>query len=88
LAFENELERLSPKNDTQRSLQARAIQAFTEGRTDPTAVVRADRRLDSGSVPGHPGFLAQRDFRELHLVRADQSDRDWFSAFLFARSFP
>ena len=31
LAFENELERLSPKNDTQRSLQARAIQAFTEG---------------------------------------------------------
>jgi hypothetical protein len=31
LAFENELERLSPKNDTQHSLQARAIQAFTEG---------------------------------------------------------
>src|SRR6202162_2214532 len=30
LAFENELERLSPKNDTQHSLQARAIQAFTE----------------------------------------------------------
>jgi hypothetical protein len=31
LAFENELERLSPKNDTQRSLQSRAIQVFTEG---------------------------------------------------------
>jgi hypothetical protein len=31
LAFENELERLSPANDTQRSLQSRAIQAFTEG---------------------------------------------------------
>jgi hypothetical protein len=31
LAFENELERLSPKNDTQRSLHSRAIQAFTEG---------------------------------------------------------
>ena len=31
MAFENELERLSPKNDTQRSLQSRAIQAFTEG---------------------------------------------------------
>src|SRR5450631_566206 len=30
-AFENELERLSPNNDTQRSLQSRAIQAFTEG---------------------------------------------------------
>jgi len=30
-AFENELERLSPANDTQRSLQSRAIQAFTEG---------------------------------------------------------
>jgi hypothetical protein len=30
-AFENELERLSPKNDAQRSLQSRAIQAFTEG---------------------------------------------------------
>jgi hypothetical protein len=30
LAFENELERLSPTNDTQRSLQSRAIQAFTE----------------------------------------------------------
>jgi hypothetical protein len=31
LAFENELERLSPKNDAQRSLQSRVIQAFTEG---------------------------------------------------------
>jgi Protein of unknown function (DUF4239) len=31
LAFENELQRLSPNNDTQRSLQSRAIQAFTEG---------------------------------------------------------
>jgi hypothetical protein len=30
-AFENELQRLSPNNDTQRSLQSRAIQAFTEG---------------------------------------------------------
>jgi hypothetical protein len=29
--FENELERLSPNNDVQRSLQSRAIQAFTEG---------------------------------------------------------
>jgi hypothetical protein len=31
LAFENQLERLSPANDAQRSLQSRAIQAFTEG---------------------------------------------------------
>jgi len=31
LAFEKELERLSPDNDAQRSLQSRAIQAFTEG---------------------------------------------------------
>jgi hypothetical protein len=31
LAFENELERLSPRNDVQRSLQSRAIQAFTNG---------------------------------------------------------
>jgi hypothetical protein len=31
LAFETELERLSPNNDTQRSLQSRAIQAFAEG---------------------------------------------------------
>jgi hypothetical protein len=30
-AFEKELERLSPNNDVQRSLQSRAIQAFTEG---------------------------------------------------------
>jgi hypothetical protein len=30
-AFESELERLSPNNDVQRSLQSRAIQAFTEG---------------------------------------------------------
>ena len=30
-AFENELERLSPRNDVQRSLQSRAIQAFTDG---------------------------------------------------------
>ena len=31
LTFENELERLTPKNDAQRSLQSRAIAAFTEG---------------------------------------------------------
>jgi hypothetical protein len=31
LAFENDLERLSPNNDAQRSLQSRAIQTFTEG---------------------------------------------------------
>jgi hypothetical protein len=30
-AFEDELERLSPTNDTQRSLQSRGIQAFTDG---------------------------------------------------------
>jgi hypothetical protein len=30
LAFENELERLTPSNDTQRALQSRAVQAFTE----------------------------------------------------------
>ena len=30
-AFEKELERLSPNNDAQRSLQSRAIQTFTEG---------------------------------------------------------
>ena len=47
LAFENELESLSPTNDTQRSLQSRAIAAFTEG---------AQTRLllftqGSGSIP-------------------------------------
>ena len=31
LAFENVLERLSPKDDAQRSLQSRAIRTFTEG---------------------------------------------------------
>jgi hypothetical protein len=31
LAFENELQRLSSKDDAQRSLQSRAIQTFTEG---------------------------------------------------------
>ncbi len=31
LAFESELERLSPTNDAQRSLQSRAIQTFVEG---------------------------------------------------------
>jgi hypothetical protein len=31
LAFENELQHLSPNNDAQRSLQSRAIAAFTEG---------------------------------------------------------
>jgi hypothetical protein len=30
LAFDNELERMSPSNDVQRSLQSRAIQVFTE----------------------------------------------------------
>jgi hypothetical protein len=46
-AFESELEGLSPANDVQRSLQSRAIAAFTEG---------AQTRLllftqDSGSIP-------------------------------------
>src|SRR5580658_5674485 len=46
-AFENELESLSPSNDTQRSLQSRAIAVFTEG---------AQTRLllftqGSGSIP-------------------------------------
>src|ERR1700733_2475815 len=46
-AFENELESLSPANDVQRSLQSRAIAAFTEG---------AQTRLllftqGSGSIP-------------------------------------
>ncbi len=31
LAFQNELDRLSPANDVQRSLQSRAIAAFTDG---------------------------------------------------------
>ena len=31
LTFENELERLTPKDDAQRSLQSRAVAAFTEG---------------------------------------------------------
>jgi hypothetical protein len=31
LTFENELERLTPNNDAQRSLQSRAVAAFTEG---------------------------------------------------------
>jgi hypothetical protein len=31
LAFDNELEHLSPNNDSQRSLQSRAVAAFTEG---------------------------------------------------------
>jgi hypothetical protein len=31
LAFENDLERLTPNNDAQRSLQSRSVQAFTEG---------------------------------------------------------
>jgi hypothetical protein len=31
LSFENELQRLSPKDEVQRSLQSRAIAAFTEG---------------------------------------------------------
>jgi hypothetical protein len=31
LSFENELERLTPKNDAQRSLQSRAVAAYTEG---------------------------------------------------------
>ena len=31
LAFQNALERLSPTDDVQRSLQSRAVQAFTEG---------------------------------------------------------
>ena len=44
-------------------------------RADPIAVVCPDRRLNSDSLFGHSGFLAQRDFRELHLVCANQSGR-------------
>jgi hypothetical protein len=47
LAFENELQRLSPTNDVQRSLQSRAIQAFTEG-----AQIRLQLFTQaSGSIP-------------------------------------
>jgi Protein of unknown function (DUF4239) len=47
LAFENELEHLSPVNDTQRSLKSRAIQAFTEG-----AQIRLQLFAQSaGSIP-------------------------------------
>jgi hypothetical protein len=47
LAFENQLERLSPNNDAQRSLQSRAIQAFTEG-----AQIRLQLFTQSGgSIP-------------------------------------
>jgi hypothetical protein len=46
-AFENELEHLSPANDTQRSLQSRAIQTFTE-----TAQTRLQLFTQtSGSIP-------------------------------------
>jgi hypothetical protein len=53
LAFENVLERLSPKDDAQRSLQSRAIQAFTEG-----AQIRLLLRLNSDSIFEHSGLLA------------------------------
>jgi hypothetical protein len=47
LALESELERLSPTNDAQRSLRARAIQTFTEG-----AQVRLQLFTQSGgSIP-------------------------------------
>jgi hypothetical protein len=76
--FENELERLSPKDDIQRSLHSRAIQTFTEG-ADPAAVVCTGRRLNSDPIFDNSGFLAQRDFRELHLVCANQSGRHGLS---------
>jgi hypothetical protein len=47
LAFENQLERLSPANEAQRSLQSRAIQVFTEG-----AQIRLQLFTQSGgSIP-------------------------------------
>ena len=47
LAFETELEHLAPANDTQRSLQSRAVQAFTEG-----AQIRLQLFAQSGgSIP-------------------------------------
>jgi len=57
-----------------RSLQSRAIQAFTEGAQTPAAVVCTG----GGSIRFHFSkfwFLALRDFRELHLVCANQSGR-------------
>ena len=84
-AFENELERLSPTNDVQRSLQLRAIAAFTEGAQ--TRLLYASWRFYPDTVSNHSGFLAGRDFRQLHSVRANQSGRDGLIACLRAVVF-
>jgi hypothetical protein len=75
LAFEYELQHLSPTNDTQRSLQARAVQAFTEG-AQIRLHVRTGGRFCSGPIFGHSRLLAQCNFRELHAICTNQSDRD------------
>ena len=74
-AFYDELERLSPNNDTQRSLQSRAIAAFTEG-----AQMRLQLFTQAGkSIPtpfsGNYGILVERDLCERHPVCAGEHGR-------------
>ena len=74
-AFEKELENLAPDNDAQRALQSRAIQAFTQG-AQTRLLLCPGRRFDPGAVFDHSGFLARRDFRQLHPFCKSQSGRD------------
>ena len=76
LAFQNELDRLSPANDVQRSLQSRAIAAFTDGAQTRLLLFTQGRRFNPGTVSDRSGFLAERDLRQLHSVRAYQSGCD------------
>jgi len=54
---------------------------------DPAAVVYAGRRLNPDTIFDHSGFLAERDFRKLHLVRCQTKLVVMASLFLCALSF-
>ena len=74
-AFYNELERLSPNNDTQRSLQSRAIAAFTEGAQMRLQLFTQAGRSIPDAFSGNYGILADRYLCERHPVCAGEYGR-------------
>jgi hypothetical protein len=67
-AFYLKLQELSPQNDFQRSLQARAIQIGTDIAQTRLAAVRADGQFDSHALPGGADFLAHHHLCKLQSI--------------------
>jgi hypothetical protein len=71
--FYDKLQELSPNNDAQGSLKARAIQITTDSVSkNAIAFVRAERQSNSHAVPGGTSLLAHDDLCKVRLVRRTQ----------------